>query len=596
MSALHSAKIKRLFTLINRVKLKNKIFISYICITAFVITTVGFLNYARVKKVLIEEESHILEQALAQISENLSYKFYVVQESAYSISKNSKLINDLVTLKPDGISDMIGYYHNELSPFLAAYNIGIFFTPRFSIYLENDNLHYDGELLKRISELKGNAWFNDLVAEPGKVQWVDKFEEWDKQAYIASYRNITPLDRKENLVIIETKIPVFDLDRDLKKLDTNKLGSVYLIDNSGNIVISNEHLLKTTYSAEDIEKFFCNYKDKGYTTVKIGRKESMIINTTLKQNNWKLVSIVPIESLYSKVNFIKYTNFITIILSIMLAGILGYYLSGALVKRLNELLIKIKKLTVEQQGISEGIKEDEISELNLGLDAVIEKIDSLVQQTYTLEGIKRKLQLDLLLEQINPHFLYNTLACIKIEAQELGNDNIGKVTDALIRFYRMNLNSGKEFIKVKDEINMIKEYCKIYKFTYEKDFSVVYDMSPEVGEEIMLKFILQPIVENALLHGIYSVNKRGEIKISVKRLEDKLHIEVADNGNGMTKDKVARIVNKQSGGYGLTNIFERIGLYYGDDYSLNIDSVPEEGTIIKIIIPCINSESVVNDC
>jgi two-component system sensor histidine kinase YesM len=193
---------------------------------------------------------------------------------------------------------------------------------------------------------------------------------------------------------------------------------------------------------------------------------------------------------------------------------------------------------------------------------------------------------------VNPHFLYNILASIKWA----GKGIIGEIVDSIVRFFRMSLNNGREIIEISNEIEIIREYVKIQQFTYDDSFEVDYDIDPGIASLCTIKLLLQPIVENAILHGINGKKDGpGRIRVTGVRQGEDLLLGVSDNGLGMDAETLLRLSDengsrKINSGFGLRNVRERIRLIYGDPYGVTIESALGIGTRIVVRIPCCTRE------
>jgi two-component system sensor histidine kinase YesM len=206
---------------------------------------------------------------------------------------------------------------------------------------------------------------------------------------------------------------------------------------------------------------------------------------------------------------------------------------------------------------------------------------------YESEITQKKYEMKALQNQINPHFLYNTLSLINWKAIENGNKDISEITLALSNFYRTSLNKGKNVLPVADEIKNVKSYIAVQLFMHDYDFDVEYDIDEEIMGYESLNLILQPIVENAIEHGleVMEEDKRGLLIIKGWLQDNKIYISVTDNGVGMDEDKAATIITQHSKGYGMRNVHERIRLFYGDEYGLSVHSEIDKGTTITVCIP-----------
>lgn len=236
---------------------------------------------------------------------------------------------------------------------------------------------------------------------------------------------------------------------------------------------------------------------------------------------------------------------------------------------------------------------EELQVLSNHFNVMVEKIESLIEDVKLEQAHLRMTELKLLQAQINPHFLYNTLDTIIWLAEGKQNEQVVEMITALSNFFRTTLSKGKDFISIKEEMSHVESYLQIQQFRYRDilEYEVKYDN--EIKQYSILKLTLQPIVENALYHGIKNRRGMGKILINGYQDEDKIIILVSDNGIGMQEEEINHLrkqINRQSfeeddKGFGLANVNERIHLNYGQDYGLEIKSEYGVGTKIKVVIP-----------
>jgi two-component system sensor histidine kinase YesM len=221
---------------------------------------------------------------------------------------------------------------------------------------------------------------------------------------------------------------------------------------------------------------------------------------------------------------------------------------------------------------------------------VRELLDAKIKEQENL----KKAELRALQAQINPHFLYNTLDTIIWMAEANRPAQVVELVRALSRFFRITLSKGKDWITVGEEIEHISSYLTIQKIRYRDILDYVIDVDPEVLDATMLKLTLQPLVENALYHGIKNKRSGGVITVRGRRWDDgHLLVEVSDNGIGMTAEKVAQLraalanegLAARESGFGLCNVHQRVKLYYGKQYGLTVESEYGQGTRVLLDIP-----------
>lgn len=188
--------------------------------------------------------------------------------------------------------------------------------------------------------------------------------------------------------------------------------------------------------------------------------------------------------------------------------------------------------------------------------------------------------------QINPHFLYNSLSLVNWKAIEIGADDICLLTTHLSKYYRTMLNRGKRIIRVRDELENIRAYIGIQLMMHDNGFETVYEVEEAILDNFMLNFTLQPIVENAIEHGVdRKEDAPGRITVRAARTNGMLRFEVEDNGPGMTREELETVLVSQSPGYGLKNVNERIKLAFGEEFGLELKSTFGEGTVAVVLLP-----------
>ena len=240
--------------------------------------------------------------------------------------------------------------------------------------------------------------------------------------------------------------------------------------------------------------------------------------------------------------------------------------------------------------------EDEIGILINSFDKLIVKIKTLIQEVYKSEILKRKYEMRALQAQINPHFLYNSLSLINWKAIRAGEEEISEMSQLLSTFYRTSLNKGSNVISVENELSNTEAYIKIQLMMHNYNFDVDFDIDDEIKEYYMINLLLQPLVENAVNHGIDEKrNSRGRIRISAKKEDVDIVFEVEDNGVGMTKEMCEKILTSKSNGYGIKNVYDRIKVVYGDKYGLEFISIENQGTIARIRISVEKSKEKFNE-
>lgn len=288
-----------------------------------------------------------------------------------------------------------------------------------------------------------------------------------------------------------------------------------------------------------------------------------------------------------------------ITIAYILAGtVIASIFSNFIVHRMKQFLNKIRTI-----GNSSTVPvviggQDEIALIDRNFNEMLLRLNENVHREYQLQMEKKAVESELLHAQFNPHFLYNTLSAIRWSVIKRGDSTAGGIIDTLVSFYRATLSRGKHIIPIAKEIDMIRMYIEIQQYTYDKRYHVDYSIAEDTEGLYCLKFLLQPLIENSILHGIDGKNGDGRISISSGKADDRVKITVIDNGRGMSEETVRQLndightgENLGRTGYGIYNVIKRIKLYYGPEYGIHCESIQGIGTKLEITIPACHDEN-----
>ena len=303
---------------------------------------------------------------------------------------------------------------------------------------------------------------------------------------------------------------------------------------------------------------------------------------------------MPVEQMLASYNKIRNTIVFSLIMFMFVGIIITYFISLMLTKNILRLNNVMKTVGKDNMDISIAIKSnDEISQLYLQFNAMVIRIKELVNDVKNTEAAKRKAELKALQAQINPHFLYNTLNTIKFLSTIYSAENIKEVSESLSRLMHISMDN-RQFISVEEEIQYIESYLRIqeYKYTNKFVYNIIADDS--VKGLMVLKLLLQPIVENAIIHGIAPMKGQGIVLIKMYKEGHVLKMKVQDNGLGISKQHIDDILGCKilEDSIGLSNVIYRIKLNFGADYGITILSEENLYTVIELIVPLIMENEV----
>lgn len=325
-------------------------------------------------------------------------------------------------------------------------------------------------------------------------------------------------------------------------------------------------------------------------------QESIIVSDSISYSNWRIVRMIDTAKINASMNQLGQIGLLALLLFLIISFVASYRLSIYFTKPIIELNRKIKQFEKGNMDTRiDIIRTDELGQLSNSFNKMVVKLDTLLHRTIEEEQKKSEMEFELLQSQINPHFLYNTLDSIRWLAVIQNVDNIGHMTTSLIQLLKYSISHKGRMVALSEEINMIKNYITIQKYRYGDIFEVEFDIQDEACDCCVLNLILQPLVENAIYHGMESREEGGIIRIEAHiRSGERLEISVIDNGSGMDENEWrsgAGSIKKMHTGIGLRNVEERIKLYFGEQYGLRIGSGIGEGTRMTIALPRLYPES-----
>lgn len=325
----------------------------------------------------------------------------------------------------------------------------------------------------------------------------------------------------------------------------------------------------------------------GSYTDQIGGADCLVVYTTSEITPWQIVGVVRQNTVISGFLQVRNRMLLIVLLCAALFAVIAFALAHYLTKDLRRLTRAVEQTGDEALELPIRItRQDEVGILYQRICAMLARIRTLITNIRCAEAEKRTSEIAMLSMQINPHFLYNTLSMMNWMAIRSNQMDISKVTLALSTFYRTALSKGEDMVTVENCIRNMEAYLEIQLTMHDNNFTVEWETDPEIKNEKMPKLLLQPVVENAIEHGI-DEKEEGDKKISLsfKGVGDDVVITVRDNGMGMEQEKAETLVTYQAKGYGLKNVNDRIRLLYGEEYGIRIFSAPGEGTNVVMRFP-----------
>ncbi|MFW6377738.1 MAG: sensor histidine kinase [bacterium] len=439
--------------------------------------------------------------------------------------------------------------------------------------------------------------FNNYIIEKGlEVNYIDQLND----DYVISFlKTIETQNNIENIGLLIVSIPENFISNMISVEGKDASNTRLIVNSRGQIIASSdERLLNKSFS-----KFYSAkipFEKNGYLIDESNNGVKSLITYSKigdrSWNDWQLINIVSYHSVTGDmdktIQRLLFVNLIIIVIFFLIALLLAHGITSP-IHKLSQLMTDTD---IENESESEKSRLDskmnEIMMLENSFNKMKTNVRNLIAENKDKEQRKRDAELKALQAQISPHFLFNTLNAVRWAAINKNGKKAAEMVLALINLLKMTIVRGHELITLDEEINNIKNYVAILKLRHATDFEVHYDISDKAKDYSIPRLLLQPIVENAILHGFEDLDQKGIININARYKKNKLIISIRDNGIGMNMKDLNDGQEKKYAkftGIGVNNVDERIKLYYGEAYGLFINSTPGGGTCVEIKLPTVSN-------
>lgn len=424
----------------------------------------------------------------------------------------------------------------------------------------------------------------------GSAHW---FDTDPSSQTIAVGRVINKLSDQERLGYVFVYLRESSIYNIYRKTEIFKNGEFIIINKANRIISYRDKSLLFSGMGEVAPGLEVDGLKDGFTTSKVGGKRYYTAIRTIGANSWRIISLIPTVEYEKDILSLRGLILFVCISCCFLAILISVLISGSITRPLRRLSAMMEIVGKGNFNVSLSYEsKDEIGVLSSYFNRMVAQVQKLVQEVYQEQYLKQKAELKSLRMQINPHFLYNTLESINWMSRIKGVPEVGNMVKALGDLMRVSI-SGDDFISVEEEMRSINNYLMLQKFRYGDRFEVVMDISDDILNIKIPKLILQPIVENAIVHGLEEKVGNGRIVISGLVDDGNLSISIDDDGVGMDDAQAGSILIedekvRQPDGHthiGLINVDRRLKLYYGLEFGISIKSSPGQGTSVKISLP-----------
>lgn len=544
--------------------LQKKVFVFGMLISLVPICILGIFCVIHTKDALISREEIALTDTLKQENLVLDSKL-----NSYEDAMNYICWNEQLKLAMNGVYDgnyeMYLMYRDTIQPLFT--NVKSLYSDVTNIILYTDlNVFPKLDTLQPIDKISSFPWYEQAMGSHSVFVVVSPEE-----------RNFSYVCRifgtGKNTVIVKMDI------------DYNSFFSSFatLYENYYSLVIMDENKEQLyRFMTTDMQEYIACSKNEATSENKLLEKK--IINS---YTDWEITIARPTNVVYAPISSFLMFFLLILLLCLICVIFLSLYMSRSIVRPLKKLQKSIQKVESGNYSVVvDADSNDEIGQLADDFNHMAKKIEYMINEVLMVKIQQKEQELLALQSQINPHFFYNSLSLINSKAILCEQKEIAQMAQYLSSFYRTSLSNGQSIISVKEELENIKAYIDIQLLMHSNSFRVEYEIDEEVYSYMTQKLILQPLVENAILHGLDHARKREKrLFISGYLSDDTIVFRIEDNGIGIALPDLEELLIKDTKGYGIKNVHRRIQMRYGPQYGLSYKSALNEGTVVTLVIP-----------
>lgn len=529
-----------------------KIFIAFFLVISATLLPLGCYSYYQASENLISQEKRNVKEQILQANNNLSNYAVQCQTIAGSLLYNLR-IRECLEKEDIGYFDQYLMFSNILEPEIGNIMGANPNLQDVRIYTDNRTLQNHSRYLYALEKLLEEKY-------PKQNYYIQKNNLIMQSSFPKGEKGLT------HILCLEFRI------RESLSVLLKKQYLLYLVASDGTMVYQSD---------EDFSEKAWDVLENG-AVIQKDQKQYYLMKAHLDAMGWTEYCLIPVESLTVDVSGILRATALHYVLALGISLLFSVIFGKWITAPIEKLQKNIQEIEVGNfSTVLESDAGDEIGALTNSFGRMTQKLNALINEVYKSELTRRKAEFKMLQAQLNPHFLYNTLSFINWTAFRAGQKEIAKISRDISDFYRTALNQGNVETKVEHEIKNASSYLEIQLALHHNSFDVEYDIEEQCREKNTICNILQPLLENALEHGIdQKTEGRGKIEIHVEERQKKIIFRVIDNGPGLEE----KSEQKESKGYGVKNVNERIHIFYGEEYGLTLRR-EKDITISEIVIP-----------
>jgi two-component system sensor histidine kinase YesM len=591
------------FVPFKHINLRKKLIIIVVLFILSPVATAGIFFYLSSEKYVTERTNEETQQIIMLLQKNVDQLLKGYEGQLMTIYQHEEIISRLgvETVYDTQTSDMES--EESVNRFLRDFLRGKDELESIYLFSENrENIYF--------SDSKGSAlfldqvklhpeWVNTLSTSRGKTKWISTYE-LPPNHYISrsthyfimgmQIKNIFSVLEPLGTIIVNIKIDV--LNKLMADVQVSPNGFLLLVDPKGNVIWHRNPEALGNTNVRDIPFFQkIDSGDQSFMTQKLNGETYHISYGQSGYNNWYYISFVPQSDLEAEIANIKQFLAVTFIVSVVIFSLLAIMTTVYITRPLRRIVMAMNRLDKDNLGVKVNAQsKDEIGVLQEAFNSMGSKIRNLIEEVRMVTAKEKEAELKALQAQINPHFVYNSLDTINWMAIEKQEKGISGMITALSDIMRYAIRPGSNLAPIQEEIKWVENYAYIQKNRFESRFDIHVEVDPRALQYKIPRLLLQPFIENAILHGMEDKEESGviQIRIQLEGASNRLVLEVEDNGSGISEEQLQHIYERRNTGIGIHNINDRLKLEYGAGYGVTVHSVLGEGTKVTIIVPCIN--------
>lgn len=585
------------FRAFNNLKLRTKLFLSFIVVVFIPVLIVGIFLTNELRNMALSNAVEQTSSNVQRVKTRTAELINIAYDSSYRMAYDGRL-EAVSNKRYESVYEVVNAYRD-----FQVFNENRRLYQEISnlrFYMDNPTLLNNWEFIQPEPHITNMGWYkNAMQSSSGKVGWYFLEDERNKQKYLSLVRKVSFLEQKTSgVLVINVNMSMLNAILSQESFDT------MIVDDSNTIVAANRvNRMGRTLEEIEFENEIMTEQGGSFEANVEGKASRILIEQLIPEssmNTLRIISVFTIDNIVKDANRINVLALTVISVSLVIAILLIYGVSTILSKRMLRLSKHITKVATGNLDISLEIDgKDEIGQLSRQFNSMVSSINGLVEavqesnrKNNLLESKQNEIKLKMMASQINPHFLFNALESIRMKAHLKGEKEISQVVRLLGKLMRRNLEVGTGKTKLANEIDIVRCYLDIQKFRYEDRLEYSLRIDPSVERASIPPLIIQPLVENAVIHGLENKMGGGIVHVQAELIGELIHIDVYDNGAGMTSEKIAQLTESlneaeddERNRIGLRNVHLRLVLSYGSEHGLVFESEPGVGTHISFTIP-----------